>query len=314
MPSMDEPEKIAASIRSSMNSSDDEKIQFSEDGFRDISILHLLTHTSGLCALPGALPEDERKWWEAIDEKQVKKTWISAAVRAGLHAKPGESWIYSAVGYPLLGEIIERATGMKVDEFVRQEILLPCEMTETHWRSNTNKDWIKRYNIANSTDLEMIKEYRKTGMAALARPSYQWWKEIPETSGGIMSTGREMVKLGEMMLRGGRYRGKRVIGKTALSFLWTNLVGDNVRDFCWGHPGNVVLYGAGMPISTHKTDCQQLVSEQVIFHEGSGTCVFLVDKEEDLVAMFQTSFPDEDGWCHTAVKGTASIIWSGIKN
>lgn len=288
--------------------------EFRKDGFRDISILHLLTHTSGLCALPGALPEDERKWWEAIDEKQVKKTWISAAVRAGLHAKPGESWIYSAVGYPLLGEIIERATGMKVDEFVRQEILLPCEMTETHWRSNTNKDWIKRYNIANSTDLEMIKEYRKTGMAALARPSYQWWKEIPETSGGIMSTGREMVKLGEMMLRGGRYRGKRVIGKTALSFLWTNLVGDNVRDFCWGHPGNVVLYGAGMPISTHKTDCQQLVSEQVIFHEGSGTCVFLVDKEEDFVAMFQTSFPDEDGWCHTAVKGTASIIWSGIKN
>ena len=35
---LDAPEKIAASIRSSMNSSDDEKIQFSEDGFRDISM------------------------------------------------------------------------------------------------------------------------------------------------------------------------------------------------------------------------------------------------------------------------------------
>ena len=39
-----------------------------------------------------------------------------------------------------------------------------------------------------------------------------------------MSTGREMVKLGEMMLRGGRYRGNCVMGKTALSWLWTNLV------------------------------------------------------------------------------------------
>lgn len=127
-----------------------------------------------------------------------------------------------------------------------------------------------------------------------------------------MSTGREMVKLGEMMLRGGRYRGNRVIGKTALSWLWTNLVGDHVLDHCWGHSGRPVAYGAGMPVATHKTDLEQLVSESVIYHEGSGTSAFLVDKEEDFVAVFQTGFPDEDGWRHEAVKGTASIIWSGI--
>ena len=74
-----------------------------------------------------------------------------------------------------------------------------------------------------------------------------------------------------------------------------------------------VIYGAGMPISTHRTDYEQLVSEHVIYHEGSGSSVFLVDKEEDFVAVFQTGFPDEDGWCHEAVKGTASVIWSGIR-
>lgn len=71
--------------------------------------------------------------------------------------------------------------------------------------------------------------------------------------------------------------------------------------------------GWGMPVSTHRTDLSWLVSDQVISHEGSGTCVFLVDKKEDFTAMFQTSFPDENSWCHDAVKGTASVIWSGLR-
>lgn len=287
--------------------------EFDADEFRDITIVQLLTHTSGLCALPGILADDDRIWWKAIDEERVKETWISAAVNAGLHAKPGEKWIYSAVGFPILGEIIERATGIKMDQFIRENIIIPCDMTETHWRIHTTEEWIKRYNIANSTELKMASEYEKIGLKALARPSYRWWKEVPDASGGIVSTSREMVKLGEMMLRDGCYRGRRVIGKTALSYLWTNLVGDHIVDSCWGHPDLPVRYGAGMAISTHNTDLEQILSENVILHEGSGTSVFMVDRQEDFVAMFQMSFPEENGWNHKAVKGTASIIWSGIQ-
>ena len=287
--------------------------EFDADEFRDITIVQLLTHTSGLCALPGILADDDRIWWKAIDEERVKETWISAAVNAGLHAKPGEKWIYSAVGFPILGEIIERATGIKMDQFIRENIIIPCDMTETHWRIHTTEEWIKRYNIANSTELKMASEYEKIGLKALARPSYRWWKEVPDASGGIVSTSREMVKLGEMMLRDGCYRGRRVIGKTALSYLWTNLVGDHIVDSCWGHPDLPVRYGAGMSISTHNTDLEQILSENVILHEGSGTSVFMVDRQEDFVAMFQMSFPEENGWNHKAVKGTASIIWSGIQ-
>ncbi len=90
--------------------------------------------------------------------------------------------------------------------------------------------------------------------------------------------------------------------------------GDHVLDHCWGHSGRPVAYGAGMPIAAYKTDLEQLVSEDVIYHEGSGTSVFLVDKEEDFVAVFQTGFPDEDGWRHEAVKGTASIKIMNIQS
>lgn len=286
--------------------------EFNQKDFCDITIMHLLTHTSGLCGLAEALPEDRRSWWENIDESRVKETWISSVISAGLHGKPGEKWIYSIAGYAVLGEIISRASGMKAEDFISETILLPCEMTETHWRKDGAEEWIKRYNIANETDLRMAKEWETKGLKAMASRTYSWWDEIPDTAGGQMSTGRDMIKFGEMLLRNGYYRGKRIIGKKALSMLWTNLVGESVRDLCWNH-NRSVLYGAGVPIYTHKTDLEQILSDNVIFHEGSGACVFLVDKEEDFAAVFQTSFRKEFDWCHKAVKGSASIIWSGIK-
>ncbi len=287
--------------------------EFSAEGFRDITITHLLTHTSGLCALPGAWPKDERNWWENMDTNHVGESWLRAVIETGLHAKPGEKWIYSCAGYAVLGEIIGRAAGMRAEEYIRQNIFIPCGMTESHWRKDAAEEWIKRYNICKPYDVDLVKEYEGRGTGDFSRPVYQWWDEIPETAGGVMSTSREMVRFGEMLLRGGSYRGNRVIGRTACSYLWENLAGSGLVDHCWDHPGYPVVYGAGMPIMTRRNDLWQTASENVIYHEGSGLCVFLVDREEDFIAMFQASFPGEDDWRWEAAKGTISVLWSGLK-
>ena len=127
-----------------------------------------------------------------------------------------------------------------------------------------------------------------------------------------MSTAREMMHLGEMLLRDGTYRGKRVLGKKALSLLFTNLLPEGTMDICWGH-NRPIFYGAGLPIYSSSYDREQILSENVIYHEGSGTSVFLVDKQKDFVAMFQTSFHKEFDWDPRAVKDTATIIWSGFR-
>ena len=99
--------------------------EFNQKDFYDITIKHLLTHTSGICGLPEALPEDKRSWHENIDENRVKETWISSVISVGLHGKPGEKWIYSIVGYAILGEIVNRAAGMKAEDFIMETILQP---------------------------------------------------------------------------------------------------------------------------------------------------------------------------------------------
>ena len=286
--------------------------EFDEGDFREIKILHLLTHTSGICALEGAYPQDERNWQDKMDPKDPEHTWLSAVVKTGLHAKPGKLWLYSVVGYQILGEIIKRASGMAAEEFIKQSIFLPCEMRDIHWRKDATEAQLRRYNIANETDLAMAAKADRSGIQEMAAPTYPTWPGIPDTAGGQMSTCREMMQLAEMLLRGGTYRGKRVLGKTVLEFLWTNLIGDDVRDLTFGRNAGI-RYGAGMPIYSAEYDREQALSEGTIYHEGAGTCVFLVDRREDFAAMFQTSFRKEFDWDFRAVKGLATIIWSGLK-
>ena len=285
--------------------------EFDTGEFGKITITHLLTHTSGICALEGVLPQDERRWWEHMDEKDPAGTWLKAVVDTGLHSHPGEKWIYSIVTYFILGEIISRASGIYAEEYIKEKIFITCCMKDTHWRKDATLAQLKRYNIANETDLEMVRRCETGGIEMMAAATYQTWKGIPETAGGQMSTCREMLKLGEMILNDGVYKDTRVIGKKALSLLWTPLTGADVRNVSFGM-NDPIIYGAGVPVYSSSYDKEQELSEGTIYHEGAGTSVFLVDRKENMTAMFQTSFKHEFDWDARAVKGIASLIHSGL--
>lgn len=286
--------------------------EFRAEGFNEITILHLLTHTSGLVALEGVHEGEDTDWMSRIDSEHVKETWISAIVEMGLRKAPGMEWSYSMAGFVVLGEIIGRASGMRAEDFIRQTILLPCEMTESHWKKEVTDDFAKRYNIATKQDREDVRRYDIEGYKAFCHYAVTDWEELPETAGGLMSTARELVQFGEMLRNGGTYHENRIIGRKAVEYMWTNLVGRELRDHCWNHPGNRIVHGAGAPILRREADQKQLVSENVLYHEGHGACVLMIDREEEFVAVYRTQFVNEEEWFAEAVKGTASVIWSGL--
>lgn len=290
--------------------------EFAEGEFGQITILHLLTHTSGLVALDGVLPGEREDWFESVDPERVADTWICAILSKGLYAKPGTIWRYSLAGYTVLGEIVRRASGMRAEDFIRETILLPCGIREAHWKREVTEDWLARYNIANAGDVDAVRRYPAEGRRAFIHYA-PWqdgmeWEEIPEMAGGLMSTARELVQFGQMLLDGGNYRGTRVLGRKAVEYLFCNLLEDGIRDHCWDHPGNPLVYGAGAPILTRRSDRQQLVSEGVVYHEGSGACVLMIDRDEQFVAVYRTQFTNEDDWYAEGARATASIIWSGF--
>ena len=88
--------------------------------WKDITVRHLLTHTSGLGDYP---PEIDLKRDYTEDEL------FASFKKAPLDFEPGSSWNYSNVGYVTLGILIGKITGKYYGDFIRERIFQPLQMT-----------------------------------------------------------------------------------------------------------------------------------------------------------------------------------------
>src|SRR5690606_31436438 len=94
--------------------------EFTGDGKETITVRQLLTHQSGLIAdnsLNDYLDGPE-KAWERITALDLVK-------------EPGEKFIYTDVGFIVLGKLVERVSGQPLGEFARRRIYEPLGMHET---------------------------------------------------------------------------------------------------------------------------------------------------------------------------------------
>jgi CubicO group peptidase (beta-lactamase class C family) len=89
-----------------------------------ITIHHLLTHTSGI----GHWPDfPELSLFEANTPERVIETFQHGALKFS----PGADWSYSSPAYVLLAHIVERVSGERYADFLRQTIFQPLGMTST---------------------------------------------------------------------------------------------------------------------------------------------------------------------------------------
>lgn len=96
--------------------------EFGTGGKQDITIRHLMTHTSGLPA--------HIKYWElGITGERIIDCICNLELGAG--SKPGIRVEYSDLGFIMLGEIVRRITGLNIKEFAEQEVFKPLGMTST---------------------------------------------------------------------------------------------------------------------------------------------------------------------------------------
>lgn len=96
------------------------------DAWRDITLKHLLTHTSGI-------PD----YTNFSDFPIVIGTAVSVSdliarfKNLPLNIAPGSRWQYSNSGYVLLGDIIEKTSGLSYADFLQSAIFTPLRMTHT---------------------------------------------------------------------------------------------------------------------------------------------------------------------------------------
>lgn len=94
--------------------------EFAQQGKDRILIRHLLTHTAGLIA-----DNSINDYAGTPDESMAKIAALKPV------AAPGEQFVYSDVGFLVLGRIVQLVSGKNVDQFSRESIFQPLGMTET---------------------------------------------------------------------------------------------------------------------------------------------------------------------------------------
>jgi CubicO group peptidase (beta-lactamase class C family) len=90
---------------------------------RDITLRHLLTHTSGIVDYEEVMPDLPEG--EQLGDADVRRL---LAAQDRLYFAPGSAWRYSNSGYALLALVVERASGRSFPDFLRERIFAPLGM------------------------------------------------------------------------------------------------------------------------------------------------------------------------------------------
>jgi CubicO group peptidase (beta-lactamase class C family) len=104
---------------------DDEISQYLEappPSWQSITIRQVMTHTSGI-------PRDPADYHPY--EQQKPSAVIASAYALPLAFQPGEKFLYSNIGYYILAQIIEKASGMPWETFVADRLFKPAGLTAT---------------------------------------------------------------------------------------------------------------------------------------------------------------------------------------
>jgi len=268
--------------------------EFDTDLHRTITIRHLLTHTSGLCADTGYFNEPYPSgWWHLLENKNSDDenyNWIQAILSGPVQAKPGEKWNYSSSCFMILGEIVTRLAALDCEKYIIEKIVRPLGMKDTFF--DVPQEHHHRVCYTNKWNENNLKSKEDRS----GHP--------PRTSGGMYSTLADLSILGHMMLNYGEYNGVRILGrKTVEAMIQKQLSG--VPAFHWGDMHDDMPMGLGLTIKW--TD---LMSKGTFGHEGAGRCGLYIDPTEGfVVSEFE---PTNIEWLPESVVGTNAIIWSGL--
>jgi len=224
-----------------------------------ITIRELLLHTSGL-------PPHREFFNNAKSPAELRKLLYSEA----LVSTPGTKIEYSDLGFIILGDIVERLTGMSLDRFARENIFDPLGMNESFF----NPPRSLRARIAPTQN---DTAYRKRQLHGEVDDANAFALGGVAGHAGLFSAAGDIAAFAQMMLSGGIYAQSRFLPRAIVAqFTQRVAVGDSARTLGWDVP-------------TGDSSSGHYFSPQTYGHNGfTGTSIW-IDPQKDLFVILLTN-------------------------
>jgi len=118
---------------------------------------------------------------------------IKFSIQRGLDFAPGTAHNYSNIGYLVLGEVIEKKTGMKYEDFVKQNILAPLGIHDIRLGRNLLEEKLEREGEYIGPTSPTLSAY---GTGEYVPYEYGGLRiEAMDAHGGWIATARDLVRL-----------------------------------------------------------------------------------------------------------------------
>lgn len=176
-------------------------------GLKDsITIVHLLTHRSGLPA--------GRDLWRLSRSTAEARDIVLATPLA---YRPGQGFIYSDLGADVMGWVIEAIAGQGLDAFLEERVFEPLGMNDTWFRPADSL----RARIA-PTEVTPPRGYPIRGEV---HDENAWALGGVAGHAGLFSTAADLSIFAQMMLNRGEYNGVRIVSDSAVSYFTKRTAG-----------------------------------------------------------------------------------------
>ena len=243
---------------------------------KDITIRHLLTHTSGISYGNGSplgkiYAKKGIPTLNTLENKTLGEV-VRTLATCPLEHDSGAKFTYG-MSLDVLGYLIEVVSGKPVDQYFKELIFEPLGMNNTC------------FYIPKGKENRVVTLYQKDKNTALTpNPDilfqtypYSGAQTLFSTGAGLSGTIEDYARFCQMILNGGEFNGKRILGRKTVELMCKNQVKDLRGEIGFG-----LAFDDFRQEYTHES----IASEGSLRWGGMFGTDYIIDPKEDLILLF----------------------------
>ncbi len=267
---------------------------------RPVTILDLLTHTSGLTYNFLEDSPVSRMYLESQVGRpdQTLEELIDALTQLPLAFQPGTRWHYS-VGIDVIARLIEVISGRKLQQFLQERLFTPLGMVDTGFSVSTEKhsrlaamyglpdvatsslsSIAKAYESGHNQRMDLEPTHPSTNTTSFARGGY-----------GLFSTSSDYMRFAQMLLNGGQLDGARILAPKIVDLMHMNHLPKSLLPWeVGGTPSPGYGFGLGSRLLLNVAESMMPGSVGEFGWGGAAKTYYWVDPQEELIGIVMAQY------------------------
>jgi methyl acetate hydrolase len=267
---------------------------------RGITIRQLLTHTSGI----------GYSWSDHGLAIAQKKTGATNDSELPLVNEPGAQWTYGA-STRVLGELVEKVTGERIDAYLEAHVLGPLGMRDTTYTVPPEK-YARVVTLHQKADGKVTETQNPATIPATIRGD-----------GGLFSTAADYGRFVQMVLNKGQLGGTRIVKDSTIAEMSKNQIGsvkvrlqptaDPLRSKPYPLGAGEDVWGLGFQLAAPKTPNPSMRSPGSMSWAGINNTFYWIDPQKQVGAVIlMQMLPFYDEGAIRALQGFEERVYKNL--